>query len=245
MFGPPDLDNIDPYPANGTLEEKALFGLEQIRQNFYWQKRIYDQNKEGGARYSATLIAQGPKSAQRMAKMAEMQFKGFLSQAYLTPEGESTDPKYPTDKMVNAELRRIRQVVVLSVSNFMYYFESMMPEAIDDWSSDMIRFNLDSYRHRYVNETYEDINVVIPKKKLAPRSSYDLDRFIESLSGKWGMKASREGLTKNFIIGRIRDELIEFLLVDIPFHNKRLEEGTKLIADEVKPAETDDKPVFH
>jgi hypothetical protein len=245
MFGPPDLDNHDPYPANGTLEEKALFGLEQIRQNFYWQKRIYDQNKEGGSRYNATLLAQGPKSAQRMAKMAEMQFKGFLSQAYLTAEGETTDPKYPTDKMINAELRRIRQVVVLSVSNFMYYFESMMPEEVERWNIDMIQFNLESYRHRYVDTIYEDINVVIPNKKLPPRSSFELTEHLQSLAQEWGAVSRRTGYMKTFIVNRIRDSIIEFLLVDIPFHNKRLEEGTKLIADEVKPAEADDKPVFH
>ncbi|HEX9136131.1 MAG TPA: hypothetical protein VF905_04190 [Nitrospirota bacterium] len=245
MFGPPDLDNIDPYPANGTLEEKAQYGLEQLRTNFYWQKRTYMANKEGGARYSATLLAHGPKTAERMAKMAEMHFKGYLSQAYLTPEGETTDAKYPVDKMINSELRRIRQVIVLSVANFMYYFESMMPEQLDDWNTGMIHFNLDSYRHRYVSETYEDINVVIPQKKLPPRSAYELEEYIGDLARKWGTKDERAGLTKNFIVGRIRDSVIEFLLVDIPFNNKRLEEGTKLIADEVKPAEADEKPVLH
>jgi hypothetical protein len=245
MFGPNDLDNIDPYPVNGTLEEKAQFGLEQIRQNFYWQKRIYDTNKEGGARYNATLLAHGPKTAQRMAKTAEMQFKGFLNQAYLNENGETTDAKYPVDKMVNAELRRIRQVIILSVSNFMYYFDSMMPEELSGWNTGMIHFNLDSYRHRYVNETYEDINVIIPQKKLPPRSAYELEEHIGALARKWGTADDRAGLTKEFISGRIRDSIIEFLLVDIPFTNKRLEEGTKLIADEVKPPETDDKPVLH
>jgi hypothetical protein len=94
----PDLDDTDHYPLNGTLEEKAAHSLEQGRRQFYWQKRMYLETREGGARHTATLRAHGVKSAEMMAQQAEMNFKAYCTDMMLTPEGETTDPNYPVDR---------------------------------------------------------------------------------------------------------------------------------------------------
>lgn len=245
MFAPPDLDDTERYPSNGTLEEKALFSLEQLRRQFYWQKRIYTANKEGGPQHTAALLAHGPKTAEMIARNAEGAFRIYLSQAYLTEDGETTEPKYPIDKMVNFELRRIRGAIINHVCGFMHYFDSMMPDMVMNWSASMIEFNLDAYRYRYVSDLYDDINTVIPNKKLPPPSAAELSLFLQSIVFKYSEPGPREGLSKSYLVGRIRDEIIEFLLVDIPFNNKRLEAKTQLIADEVAPKEVEDKPILH
>jgi hypothetical protein len=244
MFGQFDEDNEERYPSEGSLEEKAVFSLEQLRTQFYWQKRTYEATKEGGARYNATRIAVGPKTADRMAKTAEAGFANFLKQAYLTKDGETTDPKYPVDKMINTELRRIRSVIILNVSQYMDQFTLMMPENIMTWNSGTIYHNLSSYKYRYYDTVYDDINTIIPNKKMPPRSVADLDDMIDKLATKYSDKNILAGASHAFITDRIRDELIEFLLVDIPYNNKKLEDKP-LIADEMVPKEADTKPVLH
>jgi hypothetical protein len=245
MFGPPDLDDTERYPSSGTLEEKALFSLEQLRRQFYWHKRIYTANKEGGPQHTAALLAQGPKTAEMIARNAEGTFRSYLSQAYLTEDGETTDPKYPVDKMVNFELRRIRGSIINHVCAFMYYFQSMMPENVNQWDPGNVSFNLEAYRYRYANGLYEDINTVIPNKKMPPRSVSDLTEFLGCLALKYGTDYRHESVGPAFVVERLRDELIEFLLVDIPFNNKRLEAKTQLIADEVAPKPAEEKPILH
>lgn len=235
------------YPLNGSLEEKAAFSLEQQRKNFYWSKRVYETQKEGGPKYTAILMAYGPRAAAQMAATSEEQFAAFCANCCLTKDGETTDPKYPIDKMIGAELYRIRAAIVLSVSNYMYYFESMMPEDLRDWNWDKIYFNLEAYKYRYADTLYEDINVVIPKKKMAPRSVADLESQLDEIATKYSDKNILMGATRSFVIGRIRDTIIEFLLVDLPFNNRSLENKTML--EEVKAMSSDDKkgdkPILH
>lgn len=234
------------YPVNGSLEEKAAFSMEQQRRNYYWAKRTYETQKEGGPKHTAILMAIGPKAAENMAKASEEQFAAFCANCLLTKDGETTDPKYPVDKMINAELRRIRQVIILSVSNFMYHFDSMMPDDLNKWTYNQIYFNLEGFKYRYIDSVYEDINVVIPNKKLPPRSVSDLEDIIDELAVKYSSSDITGNGTRSFIVSRMRDIIIEFLLVDIPFNNRRLEQQALVNdTDALKADKKGDKPILH
>lgn len=239
------FDKEEPYPINGTLEQKAEYGLEQLRENFYMQKYVYESQKEGGQRHTAVMIAEGPEAAERMAKQTEANFDAYLKNVFLTRDGETTDPKYPTTKMINRELRRIRKVIILSVAHFMLFFESMMSDQPTVWNNDTIYYNMETYVYRYASDVYADINTVIPNKKLPPRSIADLRQFIGELAAKYGSPGVPGSYTKDFLISRMREELTMFLLVDIPYNSHRLEAKTELIADEKVPKEGADKPVLH
>lgn len=240
-----DQDSEDQYPVNGTLEEKAVFSLEQMRTRFWWEKKNYLQTRAGGARHTATLQAFGQRSADSMAQYAEAQFQGFLKQAMLTEDGETTDPKYTTEKMINSELRRIRAVIILNCSQYMEKFETMMPENLDDWTRDMIYFNLYPYTERYMNEAYEQINIVIPERKLQARSPSALEAYIAVTASLYGNAQARSGLSHSYLVRHIRDRLIEFLLQDMPFNNERLEKkdemGTKPL-EEIAASEKEAEP---
>lgn len=238
-----DMDNEDQYPHSGTLEEKAVFSLEQMRTRFWWEKKNYLQNRAGGARHTATLMAFGDKSASMMATHAESSFKNYLAQAYLTEDGETTDAKYPTDKMINTELRRIRAFIILNCSQYMEQFAEMMSENTDDWTRGIIYYNLYPYVNRYVQEAYDQISFVIPARKLAARTAAQLEKEIDEISLKYSNPDNLKGLSRDYLVGRIRDELIDFLLNGLPFSNDRLQKKDELIA---KPAEeTEAKPVLH
>ncbi|BDD79391.1 hypothetical protein [Burkholderia phage FLC8] len=238
-----DMDNEEVYPHNGTLEEKAVHSLEQMRTRFWWEKKNYLQQREGGPRHTATLLAFGPNSARAMANHAEVGFKNFLSQAYLTEDGETTDPKYPTDKMINTELRRIRSVIILNVSQYMEQFDTMMPDSLADWTKDLVYFNLYPYTTKYVSEAYDQINFVIPQKKLQAKSPAELEKQINELAIYFGNQDNLRGYGWDFVVHSIRDRLIEFLLNGLPFSNDRLKKKDELVA---KPAEEGEaKPVLH
>ncbi|BAQ02627.1 hypothetical protein AVU38_gp099 [Ralstonia phage RSL2] len=238
-----DFDNEDVYPQNGTLEEKAVFSLEQMRTRFWWEKKNYLQNRAGGARHTATLLAYGKRSAEQLAHHAEMAMNSFLKQAYLTLEGETTDPKYPTDKMINTELRRIRALIILNVSQYMEQFDSMMPEDLSAWTKDMIYFNLYPYTTKYINEIYDQIDFVIPKKKLQARSPGDLEKFIDEQAAGFADEVTKRNFTHSVLVQRIRDNMIDFMLNGLPFSNDRLKKSDDLIQ---KPAEEGEaKPVLH
>jgi hypothetical protein len=221
-----DFGDEPVYPTHGTMEEKVEFSLEQVRNNFWWARKNWLNNRAGGRQHTALLQAYGPAMAERSAKHAEDHYKQFCETAMLTEEGESKDTRFPVDKMINTELRRIRGVIILSVSQYMHYFESMMPEETTTWDKHNLYFNLDPYRYRYAIDVWDQIDVVIPKKKLNSRSPADLEKFIEELSVKYGRQDTRVGFAKEFLISKIRDELIEFILQDLPFNNVKMEANT-------------------
>lgn len=245
-----DLDSEEHYPENGTLEEKAVFSLEQMRTRFWWEKKNYLQNRAGGARHTAMLMAFGQRTADQMAQYAEQNFQSFLKQAMLTEDGETTDPKYPTEKMINSELRRIRALIILNVSQYMEKFETMMPEDLNAWTRDLIYFNLYPYTERYSNEAYDQINIVIPGRKLQARSPGALEACIAMLSSLYGNHQARQGLSHSYLVHHIRDQIIQFLLQDMPFNNERLEKknemGTKPLDQiAVEEQEAEPKKVLH
>lgn len=238
-----DFDDEDQYPMNGTLEEKAVFSLEQMRTRFWWEKKNYLQNRAGGARHTATLSAFGQRSADGMAMHAEAGFQNYLKHAMLTEDGETTDPKYSTDKMINTELRRVRAMIILNCSQYMEKFETMMPESVDLWTRDLIYFNLYPYTERYMNEAYEQINFVIPGKKMQARSAADLEKHIAEIASGFADEVTRRNFTHSVLVHRIRDSIIEFLLQDLPFNNDRLQKKNELVP---KPADEDEpKKVLH
>jgi hypothetical protein len=245
-----DLDNEEVYPHAGTLEEKAVFSLEQMRTRFWWEKKNYLQNRAGGARHTATLSAYGQRSADALAHHAETAFKNYLSQAYLTEDGETTDPKYPTDRMINSELRRVRGLIILNCSQYMEQFAEMMSENTDDWTRGIVYYNLYPYVNRYLQEAYDQISFVIPARKLAARTAAELEKEIDELSLKYSNPDNLKGLSRDYLIGRIRDELIDFLLNGLPFSNDRLQKknefGTKPLEEIAASAkEEEPKKVLH
>lgn len=240
-----DMDNEDQYPSNGTLEEKAVFSLEQMRTRFWWEKKNYLQNRAGGARHTATLLAFGQRSADQMAQHAEMSFQNFLKQAYLTEDGETTDPKYPTDKMINSELRRVRALIILNCSQYMERFAEMMNENPVYWTRDMIYFNLYPYTNWYMNEAYDQTSFVIPKHKLAARTPAELESRIAQLATHYGNQDNLRGFSREYLVNQIRDQLIDFLLNGLPFNNDRLQKknefGTKPL-EEIAAAGKEEEP---
>lgn len=218
-----DEDNV--YPNSGTLEEKAAYSLEQQRQHFYHSKRNYEECKEGGVRHSAVMLAYGPKSAANMAANAEQAFKMLCDNLLLTPDGETTDPKYPVDKMVNAELRRIRAHVILNVAQFVHMAEEMMPEKVQDLSYEILYYCLIPYAQRYHTHVFEQINTVIPGKKLGARTTPEVVNKIMDLCRKYTSPENTNGFSIKFLLNKLRDELTEFILVDLPYNNVRLQKA--------------------
>lgn len=249
MFGPQDLDNVDMYPVNGDLEEKAVYSLEQMRQRFYLNHKNYISSKEGGDLHHALLMAYGPKTAEESAVSAEKYHTSYLKQAYLTPEGETTDPRYPTDKMINHELRRIRSRIFIHVGHFFHQFEEMMPDSPADWTPAVTVYNLTPYINRYSESLYDDINVVIPKKKMKPPSVSDVAEFVYGLANHLSNPTFRDmkfnTQDRATLMSASRDETIRFILQDLPFNNAKLENKTPLLADEIMRTESDVKPVVH
>ena len=242
MFFQDETD--DPYPVDGTLEEKAAHGLEQVRAGFFSALEIYNNNKVGGPHHAASVMISGQASADQHASRSEQNFRAFLKNAFLTEDGQSTDPKYPVDKMINRELRRQRAVIILATSQYMYRFRSMMPDNPATWVPPIILFNMTAFINKYNNNTYDQLDFFIPGRNIKPRSTSALSEFVEGLSFKYSDNKVTQGLNKDYLVDRIRDELIEFLLQDIPYNNKALEQKKELIADEkAKPKEA--KPVLH
>lgn len=229
MFQMGIFDDEEHYPENGTLEEKAVFSLEQMRRNFWHQKRHFRESREGGERYHAVLLAYGHQHAQQMAKNTESAFQNFLKQAYLTEDGQTTDPKYPTDKMINSELRRIRSLIILNVSQYMMHFKDVVPESVSDWTRDILYFTLFPYVNRYFPKTWQDINLVIPERKLCARTPAELEKYIADQASYYGHSPNTRNYDHAYLVNRIRDGLIEFLLKDLPFNNERLKRSDDLI----------------
>lgn len=244
-----DNDHIDPYPHNGDLEEKAIFSLENLRKRFYEERKTFVASRPGGDLHHALLTAYGPNTAEQYANQVLIQFQHFIKQAYLTEEGETTNPAIPVDKMINHELRRIRSAVIIHVSHFFHQFESMMPENIGDWNTATVMYNLMPYLNRYSHGLYDDINVVIPNKKLKPPSTAEVASKLHELTNNLCYPDQRymKYVSENrmYIINAARDELNRFILKDLPFNNDRLVAGTALMADEVMGTVPDVPPMVH
>lgn len=243
MFDP-DFEE-EPYPLGGTLEEKALHSLEQQRRNFFYNKKNYLERKEGGRLHGAILMVHGHKAAEQMAASQELAFNAYLKNVMLDVDGNTTDPKYPTDKMIAFELRRIRGFIILDTSQFMALVESQMPSDIKQWNRTELSCCMMPYMNRYAKMVYKNITCVIPGKRLAPPSPAEVNARIMLIPDMYTRPVVLDHYTEpGIVINLIRNEIIELLLQDIPFNNKALEQKTELIADEKVPKK-EEKKVLH
>lgn len=231
----------EPFPVNGTLEEKAAHGLEQVRSAFYSNKKIYEEGKEGGSNHTAYVLGYGQHLADNDAKRTEHEFQTFLKNAYLTEDGQTTDPRYPVDKMVNRELRRIRAYTIITVTQFMYRYANMMPEKGSDWNLTEAGYNFHPFFNKYNNTMYKNLTM---HGRLKPHSTAAVMAFCGEMILRNVVNVNTPSSSGEYVSNRMRDQLIEFLLQDIPFNNKRLEQKTELIADEKVPNK-EDKPILH
>lgn len=244
-----DNDSTEEYPYNGDIEQKAIYSIEQLRRRFYEERKTFVATRPEGDLYHALLTAYGPKTADSYSRQVTLQYQNFISQAYLTEEDETTNPSIPVDKMVNHELRRIRSAIILHVSHFFHQFEEMMPDKLEDWFPATVLYNLGQYPVRYGASLYDDITVVIPNKKMKPPSVADITVFIQDFAINLHYAPHRNAIygdmSRIAIINSVRDEMIRFILKDLPFNNDRLESKTPLLADEIMNTIPDTVPVVH
>lgn len=242
-----DIFADENYPITGTFEEKAAFGLEQVRKTFYLQKKVYLESRKGGMQNTALHLAYGPAAAESAALQAESFFRGYLANALLDEDGNTTDPKYPIDKMVNAELRRKRAHVILSVGGYFTRLLEMMGDEKVMWTTTEIFGNLMPYVNTYAHELYVELSTVIPGRKVPARTPAALVDFISFMSVKYNNSAVQANMSNEMLVQRLRDELIEFLLQDIPYINHRavatIEEKNPLIPPKKKDKE--EPPILH
>lgn len=230
MMGACDLDNEEdrrPYHSM-TVAEQTKSNIEFHRSNFYAMRAQLKECLEGGRRYAATLEAYGPKSAAAMAENAKASFDNVCRDCLLTPEGKTLDPEMPVDKMNNRELRRLRANTILMVSNFMHYFESMMPEELSEWTPNMMLFNLQGIHTRYMDGCYQDMHAFLEPHGIRPCTPEQLQNDIQHCADLVKvMSPVSDSTTKEFMVSQIRKKFIDAILAPLPFNNVRLIEAAK------------------
>lgn len=219
----------------GSLEEKGAQVMEQLRQHFFYKKKEYLDGREGGRRHAALRCIHPPEIMATHEEAVEYNFTNFLKDALLDKDGNTTDPKYPTVRMIGHEQRRIRELVILNVHQFMDRIERMMPDNMADWLLGELIFNMTPFVNRYEAIIYDELTVVIPGTHQPPPSSFKLTETMVEICSRYVLKNASHGYGKAFIIDRIRDELVEYLLGGIPYNPWVLEPKTELIADEKLP----------
>lgn len=227
----------------GSLEEKGARAMEQLRTQFFQRKKQYLDDREGGRRHAALRCIHSPEDIAGHEHATEHNFEMFLKDAMLDKDGNTTDPKYPTVRMISHEQRRIRELLILNVHQFMDRVSRMMPDNMADWMLGELIFNMTPFINRYEAIIYDEIAVVIPGTHQPPPDCYRLGETIASICSRYLLKNASHGYGKAFIIDRIRDELVEYLLGGIPYNPWVLEPKAELIADEMLPK--DKPPVIH
>lgn len=226
----PDLDSEEEQRPYGsmTVAEQTKTNIEYQRNNFYALRAQLKECVEGGRRHAATLEAYGPKSAEAMATSAKAAFDSVCRDCLLTPEGKTLDPELPVDKMNNRELRRLRANVILMVSNFMHYFESMMPENLAEWTYDMMYFNLQSIQTRFMDGCYQDLHAFLEPHGIRACTPAELQEDIQHCADLIKvMSPVSDGTTKEYMVAQIRKKFIDTILARMPFNNVRLIEAVK------------------
>lgn len=246
MFGNyrEDLDEEVEMPVRADdIDGRVKAGIEEMRGNFYHQKRHWLEYRKNGNYYNMLHRVYGPKTAEARTHGTEIQFRNFLANALLTEDGETTNPAYPVDKMVRRELRRIRAAIIQDVSNFFSNIETDLPEDPMDWTHSVLDFYFAFYLRRYEKLKF-DISVVIPGKKLARPRMHEVNGIIKILAEKYSDPKKNEGMKARFQLDCLTQELSEFLLVDLPYSNERLNKKEEAIPVLGKPAE-DEIKVIH
>lgn len=241
MQGIYDLD--EPYPLNGTLEEMAVHSLNSNRGMFWMNRKNYLENREGGKRHSAILVAYGPEVAANIAKQQEESYRNFLKSVLLDENGNTTDPKYPIDKMVNVELRRIRRYIILSVASFFVHLDEQLPDDVGFWDQGLLSYYLGRYADRYLAEDYNELKADIPGRDVQPRKVHEVHDFLKALAFKYSKPSEQEGYSRAFLLNQMERQITEYVLMDIPYDNPNLakkdEMGTKPLNKE------EEKPILH
>lgn len=226
------------YPPPGSLEEKGAHVMEQLRRLFFEKKKKYLEDREGGRRHAALRCLHTPENIAGHEIATEHNFHAFLKDALLDADGNTTDPKYPTNKMISYEQRRIRDFLILNIHQFMARVEDMMPEKTTDWADGELFFNLTPFVNRYEAVIYSEIQVVIQGTHLPPPSVFRVAQQLTLLAAQYTRDTVLNNYNKAFIIDRVRDDLVEFLLGGIPYNPWVMTPKTELIADEQMPKET-------
>lgn len=243
MFGNyrEDLDDDDlPQVRADDIDGRVKAGIEEMRSNFFHQKRHWLEYRKDGNYYNMLHRVYGPKTADARTAGTDIHFRQFLANALLTEEGETTNPAYPVDKMIRRELRRIRATIIQDVSNFFSNIENDLPEDPMHWSRSILDFYFAFYLKRYEKLKFE-ITVVIPGKKLARPRMHEVNTFIEHLAKEFSNPKKNEGMNARFQLDRLTQELSEFLLVDLPYTNERLNKKEEAIPAVGKPVEEETK----
>lgn len=237
-------DEIDlDLPPGNSLEEKGAHVMEQLRTFFFQKKKQYLDDREGGRRHGA-LRCLHPEEVMVGHEIAtEHNFVQYLKDALLDKDGNTTDPKYPTNKMIGHEQRRIREFLILTVHQFMARVESMMPDDTKEWTEAELYFNLMPFVYRYEAGIHEELKVVIPGTHQPPPSTYRVGEQLQTMATRYTRDMVTHNYGKAWIIDRMRDELMEYLLGGIPYNPWVLVPKTELIADEQLPKEP--PPVLH
>lgn len=240
FFGQMDMDEEPEVIMASDVDGRTRLGIEQYRRDFYHIKRNWLENRKDSNHYNMMFQVYGPKTAEASASGAEMHFRHYLENALLTEEGETTNPLYPVDRMINRELRRIRADVVRDVLNFVSNIEKELPEEVAFWTQGLMEFYLLRYINRYEKLKYS-ISIVIPGKKLARPRMHEVDAFLRQLAVMYSDPKKNEGMTVRYQLDRIAQELGEFILVDLPYNNERLNKKDSPIPDVGKPVEEEVK----
>lgn len=231
MFFTDETDR--PRPEGGTLEEKATYDLQVIRAEFYFERDTYDECKDGTPYPISQRLVYGNLTADARTAQCEARFNTYLRSALLTADGETTDPKYPIDQMVNREKRRRRAMVILTVYQHTFRLGKML-DGISPahWTPQILMHNMYSFFNDYSKRTYREISGFMQGPPIKTPSIADLYLYMSVTFDEFASSTLNTEMNAEYHIARIRDGLCNYLLVDLPYGLDKLTAPAKLIADE-------------
>lgn len=250
-------DESDVIPGeDATTEEKYIHELEVLRSSFFEKHHTWTITRLTESGGQMNLITVGQSSAEQHAMDHEAQFLEYLKAAKLTKDGQSTDDRYPIDSMVNREHRRRRAIICMMVFHELHRYEKIMPEDTKTWTAYVADFNTYSLLDKYANDTTDQLSFMIPGENTRARSPYELKTFLTIHTSIMVEEAMTTDLSARTLIDRLRDKIVEFLLINIPYNKDKppvgklsiQEQRDKIRAEEetlIGETVNNNKPILH
>lgn len=259
-----DLDMPEPDVLASDLEGQGRRVLERNRGIYYSNSRTYRESCPGGPYYKTLLEAYGPKTADAHYQNNKAIFEQYLAGAMLTEDGQTTNPNYPTDRMIARERRRLRSVIFTNTDHYLHFLGEHLPMNVHDWNVGMLQYYFDMFPRRHYDSFYEQImNMGLVCNQRA-KSMYEVGVYLldlavdvmarieafpdlDSIFPKDSYVDTRkENADRDEIREYIRKSLINYMLGELPYINPTLEVKTDLAPNTIgKEVVEEEKPVFH
>lgn len=259
-----DLDQMEPDVSVNDLEGRARRTMEHQRSSYYNHSRAMRDATPGGRYYKTLLDAYGPKSAEANYNVCKVNYEQYLASVMLNENGETTNPAYPTDRMIARERRRLRSTIFVNTDHFIHCLDEYLPNDVRSWDLGTLLFYFANFPQRHYDAFYEqimDMHLVCTTGVKSPKEVDDhlhelaievirmIIRIPDSvliLIGNSVTDNRDDQHDRSQIMQHIRMSLIDFLLGELPYANPVLAIKEDLAPNTIgKETVEEEKPVLH